>query len=62
MASNQEKCAKKVFNKNCKKDTNGLFNGGFKSQEFLTEEEKQERRRKRTQDWLSEVEEEYEDA
>jgi len=56
----QDKSKQKTFNNAYKKDSNGLFDGGFKSQEFLTKEEKQEIRRKSTKDWLSEIEEEME--
>ena len=40
-----------------KKDSVGLFNGGYKAERFETKMEKEDRKRKRTQDWLEYSEE-----
>ena len=39
-----------------KKDSNGLFDGGFKSSEFKTKEEKEQLKRKSTRDYLEDIE------
>lgn len=41
-----------------KKDSLGLFDGGYKQQVFATEIEKEANRRKNTQDWLKYAEQE----
>ena len=38
-----------------KKDTNGLFDGGYRSTAFDTKQEKEDRRRKRTNELLNEA-------
>lgn len=40
-----------------KKDTSGLFEGGYRSEVFSTKEEKQDRQRKSTKQYLDEAEE-----
>jgi hypothetical protein len=60
MSKNKKDKAKKVFNNVYKKDTNGLFDGTFKSQMFESKTEKEERKRRRTDEWLDYAEE-YED-
>lgn len=54
----KDKKIKKEMLSQYKKDTNGLFDGGFKSQVFDTKEEKESRRRKSTSEWLEYAKEE----
>lgn len=52
---------KKVSKENLsvyKRDTNGLFNGGFKADQFETKEERENRKRHSTDYWLEYMEEE----
>lgn len=51
----------KVFNEIYKKDTTGLFDGGYKASYFKTEIEKEDYKRKTTKDWI-EFSEENEDT
>ena len=61
MRNSNKNQKKKMFNNVYKKDSLGLFDGGFKSSVFDTEVEKEDKRRKTTKEILEELEEDFED-